>query len=248
MIFVSAALLSSCGGNPAQGLANDVLSLKSTDDEKKAALESATARALAEKYGESFRVSLVSGDKNDGASFRCTAEGRGSKDFLALTDKDGTVTDNFALALLSDEAEPALLAAAKDAFGEDVSLSLDLDDASARMYDEDDLGGSIREAIKENKTMSVLVAVFVGGDSEAYDERDVREAGEAFLAVLPRGTVLVARAGEGVSADELKSSYTENAGINLKMLWIAKSGKIARCSKVELSGGETVKVDLDVGV
>jgi hypothetical protein len=246
-IFLSLTLFSSCSKSNddsfASGLAGGITSIRgvggSVDDETGEQVVS----FLTEKYGEPFEASFAAESKDGAKMYFCTAQEHGNKSFRASLGKEGAFEDNFALVLLSEEAESDAAEAVADFFGEGDFLSVvEFDDASGHMYERFD--GGFKKVLSENATISNLVTIFAEGDNKP-EKSELEAFGESLARKFSRVTVQVVFAGANVSAKDIKGKYMSESVQGAKVRYLLESPDIDRYSKIEIFDGKVSHVDVE---
>jgi hypothetical protein len=246
-IFLLLALFSSCGKSSsdsfATGLANGISSIKSTSEEKNTETNEKLVSHLAEKYGGAFEAYLASESKDGEKKYFCLAKEHGNKSFRASFGKEGEIEDNFALVLLSEEAERDAAEAATGFFAENDFLSVvEFDDASGRVYEHFDAG--FKKALSENDTISSLVTIFAEGDNKP-DRGELDAFGRSLALRFSRVTVQIVLVGANASAKDIKEKYMSEFAQGLKVRYLLESPDIDRYSKIEIFDGKVSRIDVE---
>jgi hypothetical protein len=197
---------------------------------------------LAEKYGETFEASFASESK-DGEKYHCTAKEHGNKGFRAFLGKEDAIEDNFALVLLSEEAERDAAEAAAWIFDGDAFLSVvEFDDASGRMYERFDAG--FKTVLSESDTISNLITIFAEGDNRP-DKDELEAFGRSLALTFSKATVQIVFAGANASAKDIKEKYMLEFTLGAKVRYLLESPDIDRYSKIEIFDGKVSRVDVE---
>jgi hypothetical protein len=153
---------------------------------------------LEEKYGEGFEIAYV----NEG-KLACLALEHDNKSFEVSMDKEGNFSDNFKLVLLSEKVESILYKHLEDFFNVDFALTVELDDETLPSAISEDTT-NIKDAFVENKTVSVLITIYV---QAKYTPDSLKELGEILMRTVPRAVVQIVTTGDKLTPAETLLGY-----------------------------------------